>query len=179
MPNWSAHPIFKTQQQTIWTLSKDLINSLAKDSLDRAPEEACGLLLGHQHQSGGLIEKYIPIPNISPTPVCSFKLDPATLVRYCYTPGLIGLYHCHPTAPALPSREDLKQLQLFGELFTVYAIGSLFPTSCTQIMSRSKLTNDKSDLNAEFDLAIFQVTRQDNGHLNLTRTAVIESSELI
>jgi proteasome lid subunit RPN8/RPN11 len=72
-----------------------------------APRECCGLLIG----CDGLIDEYIPVPNIDPDPTRRYLLDPAghvAILRQLRGSAreIVGCYHSHPHSPAAPSESD-------------------------------------------------------------------------
>ncbi|MBQ4898651.1 Mov34/MPN/PAD-1 family protein [Paenibacillus sp. Marseille-P2973] len=102
---------------------------LAKDGLDRDPDEACGALFGRLSPEVITVDSYMPLTNMAENPRHTFTFDPAEWVRCCYTSGLIGIFHSHPTSPPLPSISDMEGLQHFGGLLSLYLIGSKFPAN--------------------------------------------------
>ncbi len=92
------------------------------------PLECCGLLVGCLEAApgvcvaGGLaVSRVVPTANRAPLPQRSFEVDPAAhiaLLRALRDPSgkagphrqqIIGHYHSHPDAPAVPSARDLAQ----------------------------------------------------------------------
>ena len=83
----------------------------------RAPREACGLLLGttSNERAAGQLEQiagWLPIPNrargldrFAFDPLIYAKQEKAARARGC---SILGIYHSHPDAPALPSHTDGK-----------------------------------------------------------------------
>jgi len=74
-----------------------------------APLECCGLLLG----AGEEIEETCPAANLRGSPV-AFLVDPAdhfAAIRRARARGrtVIGAYHSHPRAPAVPSPTDIAE----------------------------------------------------------------------
>ncbi|MGG1879761.1 M67 family metallopeptidase [Paenibacillus cisolokensis] len=95
------------------------------------PEEACGVLLGYD-ANGGLITvtEFLPIKNTADQPLHAFTLHPAEWTSVVLTrPDLVGLFHSHPHTPPEPSAKDLAELEAFGSLLRIYAIGTPFRVS--------------------------------------------------
>jgi len=85
------------------TLQAELFaQALAAPSL-----EICGLLGGQDE----LATHCYAVPNVAAAPATSFHLDPRAQLRAmkCMRErgeALLGIYHSHPTGPALPSARD-------------------------------------------------------------------------
>ncbi|MGE0813901.1 MAG: Mov34/MPN/PAD-1 family protein [Vicinamibacterales bacterium] len=76
------------------------------DALRRAPEEACGLLVG----TGRTVLRVIPTTNAAASPI-RYAIAPDEhlgVIRAARRDGLevIGGYHSHPRSPAEPSPDD-------------------------------------------------------------------------
>ena len=78
-------------------------------------EECCGLLLGTFADDGGkIVRELLPIDNAREADARRnrFLIGPAEMLqgeRHARSLGLdiVGIYHSHPTAPAVPSQFDL------------------------------------------------------------------------
>ncbi|WP_334073335.1 MULTISPECIES: Mov34/MPN/PAD-1 family protein [Paenibacillus] len=97
---------------------------IAKDTYARFPHEACGALFGTYAAGLVTIGNYKPLANMADNPHHAFLMEPEEWVKCCFTPGLIGIYHSHPTTLPEPSAADLDELPQFGSLFSLYMIGS-------------------------------------------------------
>ncbi len=94
------------------------------------PNEACGLLAGRQ----GTVEKVYCMRNARPSPV-SYEMDPQeqfVVLKEIRSEGreLTGIFHSHPSSPAVPSGADVERAYWPGTLFpnhrgAVYVIVSL------------------------------------------------------
>jgi proteasome lid subunit RPN8/RPN11 len=89
-----------------------------------APNECCGLLIG----VGGRIQRSLAATNLEPGPN-SYLIDPAdhfSAIRSARADGceVLGAYHSHPGAEAIPSRRDIAEAS--GPAF-VYLIVSVGP----------------------------------------------------
>ncbi|MDD9265674.1 M67 family metallopeptidase [Paenibacillus sp. GCM10023248] len=95
---------------------KELYEHLLSHSLQMLPEEACGLLLGEseprRHATTLRAQRFAPLTNHAANPQRHFELNPAELLPYLMDRKhpVIGLFHSHPAAPAIPSQEDLQTL---------------------------------------------------------------------
>ncbi|MEF2965519.1 Mov34/MPN/PAD-1 family protein [Paenibacillus sp. M1] len=136
---------------------------LVKDSTERFPQEACGALFGTAAHGLTVIEEYRPLANIADHPLHAFALNPEEWVRCCFTPGLLGIFHSHPSSPPLPSKSDLNALQHFGSLLSVYLIGS-FRTEDGKPYYKEKPPGSPDS----FVLRAYSVVKQDNDSLSLS-----------
>ncbi|MDU0204123.1 M67 family metallopeptidase [Paenibacillus sp. MAH-36] len=93
---------------------KELFNQLLQFSQQKMPEEACGLILGKSTSPKEelLASSFVPMRNCSTKPRIHFELDPAEMIPYLTNSQnpVIGLFHSHPTASAVPSAADLQTL---------------------------------------------------------------------
>jgi len=81
-----------------------------KDARGRAPEEAVGLLLGHN----GCAVEAKPLPNVGTRPHARYKADPLSLLavlRLADAQGMdvCAIYHSHPAGLPLPSFTDKEE----------------------------------------------------------------------
>ncbi|MDF2650723.1 MAG: hypothetical protein K0Q73_6528 [Paenibacillus sp.] len=96
-------------------INEELYEDLIIHSLQRLPEEACGFILGGQsHEKNAELQArtFIPLRNSANNPLNHFQIDPADMLPYLMDRNnpIIGLFHSHPTAPPLPSEQDLQTL---------------------------------------------------------------------
>lgn len=75
-----------------------------------APEEVCGLLLGH----GEEVVEVVPVANVASTRTTAFRLDERAFVTVIFAAekrglSLVGFYHSHPDGIAIPSQADIQQ----------------------------------------------------------------------
>jgi proteasome lid subunit RPN8/RPN11 len=85
-----------------------------------APEECCGILLGH----GARIEDAVPARNVHPTPRTHFEIDPQALIdahraARAGGPEVIGYYHSHPAGLAEPSATDRARAAHDGRVWAI------------------------------------------------------------
>jgi proteasome lid subunit RPN8/RPN11 len=90
------------------TLSDGVRAAIVAHARREAPRECCGLLVG----CGLRVEACEAMPNLSPTPLTRYEIDPAAHIatrRRLRGTGraVIGCYHSHPAAPAEPSEADI------------------------------------------------------------------------
>ncbi len=91
-------------------IARQVLAEIRADCAARAPEEACGLLLGTDER----IERAQPAPNVAGERTRQFEIDPAALFAAHRAarnagPAILGCYHSHPNAPAFPSRLDAER----------------------------------------------------------------------
>jgi proteasome lid subunit RPN8/RPN11 len=103
-------------------IAENIRQAMIDHAAAELPNECCGLLIGR----GGCIERSVAMRNTEPAPD-SYIMDPEqqiALFTEMERTGeqLLGIYHSHPTSPALPSGPDL-QLAFHPE--AVYVIVSL------------------------------------------------------
>lgn len=78
------------------------------------PDEACGLLAGADAPDGRRVVEAVAMRNVAPLRRRRFKLDPLehlTAEREIEARGLsvVGFYHSHPDAEAVPSATDAAE----------------------------------------------------------------------
>jgi len=106
-------------------IEREIVEKIFKHGKQEVPIEACGYLAG----KNGRITKYFPMTNIDKSEH-HFTLDPKeqfAVIKETKADGLtiIAVSHTHPTAPAKPSKEDIK---LAYDPNVVYIIASLMNT---------------------------------------------------
>ena len=97
----------------MWIVPADVQAAIVADCVARRPDEACGLLLGRARR----IERAVPVENVWPDAderAHRYSIDPLTQVKaesLAAAEGidLIGFYHSHPTARAVPSQFDTER----------------------------------------------------------------------
>lgn len=78
------------------------------------PAEACGLLLGRRKEDGVTIDAFRPTGNDALDARRGYLVPPLDLLaadREAHAAGreIVGIWHSHPDAPALPSRRDVEE----------------------------------------------------------------------
>lgn len=93
-------------------LPKELYTQLLQFSQQKLPEEACGLILGKLSNGEILTSSFVPMRNYSANPQTHFELSPVEMIPFLTNSQntVIGLFHSHPTTPAVPSAADLQTL---------------------------------------------------------------------
>ena len=102
-----------------------LVTSRALDAIRdhaarAAPDECCGLLLGHD----GRIDEARPAANVHPEPRIRFTIDPQALIDAHRAargegPALLGYYHSHPHGPPAPSATDRAMAAGDGRVWAI------------------------------------------------------------
>ncbi len=93
--------------------------AMERDARERAPDEACGLLVGRREQSRVVAEEVRPAMNRLASPV-RFEILPEELYRAWMEAEkrgreVVAIYHSHPAgAPARPSQWDIPYLREGG-----------------------------------------------------------------
>jgi proteasome lid subunit RPN8/RPN11 len=92
-------------------------NSLVAACRLALPWECCGILTGYNRDSSLYVEGFQCMRNTAADPVTAFAFDPAewveTVYRYAQAArglSLVGLFHSHTNAPAIPSAADMDSL---------------------------------------------------------------------
>jgi len=88
---------------------------------DCAPEECCGLLLGHT-----AVEHAQPAANVARDRCRHFEIDPQALVdahraARAGGPDVLGYYHSHPLGPSGPSAVDRAMASGDGRIWAIVA----------------------------------------------------------
>ncbi|MBD0381106.1 Mov34/MPN/PAD-1 family protein [Paenibacillus sedimenti] len=89
----------------------ELYNTIVQYALSMVPHEACGLITGSIHYDIQT-KSFIPLNNLARNPEHHFSMSPQEMIPFLTDPAnpVIGIFHSHPTAPALPSKADLETL---------------------------------------------------------------------
>ncbi len=113
-------------------IARDILEDIIEHAKAKAPEEACGLLVG----VGTEVKKSYRLTNVDASPE-HFSLDPReqfAVVKDIRPLGwdVIAVYHSHPASPARMSQEDMR-LALAPEM--IYVIVSLMDKENPQVKS--------------------------------------------
>ena len=109
------------------------------------PNECCGFLVGQADGEAVTVIRTVPAANLrDDSPRNRFEIDPGDLVktdRAARTEGLgvVGFYHSHPDAPAIPSEFD-REHAWFGYCYIIVSVQSKQPRE----MRNWKLAEDHS-----------------------------------
>lgn len=90
-------------------------NQILSHCMVHLPSEACGVLLGIQDVTKIVIERFIPLSNVSMHPKSGFEIDHLAWTRLLFESRthdqhIIGIIHSHPDSHAIPSSADLQTL---------------------------------------------------------------------
>jgi len=93
-------------------IHRSLRDLIVRYCTEKKPQEACGLLLGSVTAETVHVTDFLPVPNRSDKPAERFDMDPAVLVPIATKASsaaysIVGVLHSHPSAPPVPSSEDL------------------------------------------------------------------------
>lgn len=107
-------------------LTRAAIDRISDEAARAFPEEACGLLLGHDAR----IEQVWPARNVHPTPETHFEIDPLALIDAHRAarkggPEVLGYYHSHPFGPAEPSITDQALATGDGRVWAIAGAGDV------------------------------------------------------
>ena len=108
-----------------------LIGRVREAALDHAagayPFEGCGLLIGHLEEDRVRVSRALPCPNVAEPEERThrFVIDPRAVLNVRRSlrntkESIVGFYHSHPDAEAMPSRTDMEYIRLWPE--TVWLI---------------------------------------------------------
>ncbi len=104
-------------------IPEEVIAGIAGHARRALPDECCGLLVGRD----GVVHRAVPAKNLTPSPT-GYQIDPAdhfVAIRTARAEGreVIGAYHSHPGAPAVPSRRDLAEAWYPGFVYLIMSVG--------------------------------------------------------
>lgn len=108
------------------TIPESKYKQIYEHALKVRPEEACGLIAGHDEDDKRVIEEVYILTNIDHTNE-HFSIDPKeqlTAIKDMRAKGYkpLGNWHSHPETPSRPSEEDKR---LANDSFASYLILSL------------------------------------------------------
>ncbi|MEM8919567.1 MAG: M67 family metallopeptidase [Pseudomonadota bacterium] len=101
-------------------ISSKFMAELQGGAQSGAPNEICGLLLGHNQQ----VAEARMTKNVASDPRNRFEIDPTLLIaaeKEMRTGGLpiIGYYHSHPDGPVEPSVTDARSAAPDGRIWLI------------------------------------------------------------
>ena len=107
-------------------VSRPIFDALLGEAGRAAPEESCGILLGHDD----LVEEARPAANVAAEPCYRFEIDPQALIDVHRAardggPQILGYFHSHPTGPATPSATDRAQAAHDGSVWAIVGEGGV------------------------------------------------------
>lgn len=93
-------------------IAKSTLDAINTHAAETYPQECFGFLLG-KSISDQWVTQSVRGKNVHPSPTNRFEMDPtdfAKTAHFAESRGLdvIGVYHSHPDAPAMPSETDLE-----------------------------------------------------------------------
>ncbi|WRO68191.1 M67 family metallopeptidase [Tsuneonella sp. CC-YZS046] len=111
-------------------ISPTVLTDLLSEAARVAPEEACGLLMGHERDGRLRIARAVAAPNVAAEPERRFEIDPRVLIdaqRAAREGGaqVVGYYHSHPAGAARPSATDREMAAHDGRVWAVVAGGEV------------------------------------------------------
>jgi proteasome lid subunit RPN8/RPN11 len=95
-------------------LSVEALAKIKKWAEEAYPYEACGILIGSVLAEGKRVIRVMPVANRrADSPHNRYLIDPETVYRLendlrGSEQSILGFFHSHPDAPALPSDYDLQ-----------------------------------------------------------------------
>jgi proteasome lid subunit RPN8/RPN11 len=100
-----------------------LYDRLVDDARASPEDEICGLLAGN----GEACSAVYPVKNISPTPRIAFYMDPQSQIDAMFAmrrsgAAMLGIYHSHPTTPAVPSARDIAGAAYPGVAYLIISL---------------------------------------------------------
>lgn len=108
-------------------LAPEHLDAMVAQARGEASQEICGLIVG----TGNQAVRVIPICNRSQSPKTRYEADGLELYRAlreieASNLELLGMYHSHPSSPAMLSTEDIRQARLNypGKVQVVLSLGN-------------------------------------------------------
>lgn len=114
------------------------------------PHECCGFLVGTSQSDVVGVNRAIPAANTrDDSPRNRFEIDPSELVKVDRAAraeglGVVGFYHSHPDAPAVPSNYD-REHAWPGYCYIIVSVADGKP----QEMNNWQLRNDRSGFDSD------------------------------
>lgn len=107
-------------------VTRGVVQALLAEAARAAPDECCGLLLGH----GARVEQARAAANVHPEPLTRFEIDPAALLaahkeRRSGGAAIVGYYHSHPAGHPRPSAIDCEHASGDGRAWAIVANGDV------------------------------------------------------
>ncbi|RAT95867.1 peptidase [Brevibacillus sp. Leaf182] len=113
--------------ETPFSMTRAVWNEIIRDSLEKKPNETCGLLSGRN----GSAQTVWRMENTLKSPV-AFAMDPKQIQHVFHKMALrgehlVGIYHSHPTAPPIPSPEDIAYCHYPEAAYLIVSLASPQP----------------------------------------------------
>nr|WP_275296715.1 M67 family metallopeptidase [Brevibacillus choshinensis] len=121
-------------------MSHSIWQEMVRHCMEERPAEACGLLSGRS----GCAETIWRMENIEKSPV-AFAMDPRHIQKVFQRMALkgetlVGIYHSHPTAPPVPSLEDIAYAYYTDAAYLILSLASPQPIlGCYRITGQKAL----------------------------------------
>ena len=98
------------------------VSAILEHARDALPNECCGFLLG----TSTAIEEVTRATNLTPSPD-RYEADPrdhVAVIRRARREdrSVVGVYHSHPSAPAVPSASDLERATYTAYLYVIVSL---------------------------------------------------------
>lgn len=117
-------------------LPRNILDEISSDVLKRYPEEACGLLIGKFDSGVRIVNCHVPVKNsYIGERNRRYLIDPLEYMRVedeVSSRGdmIVGVYHSHPDAPAIPSSFDnLNAIPFLGYVILSVSRGRVVEAS--------------------------------------------------
>jgi [CysO sulfur-carrier protein]-S-L-cysteine hydrolase len=93
-------------------IQAELYEKLLQHAKSALPNEACGIIIGNSDTERVTAETFVPLRNHSSDPQRHFEISPLEMITHLANDHhqIVGLFHSHPTAPPIPSKEDSETL---------------------------------------------------------------------
>lgn len=102
-------------------LNEDLKSVLYSQARKHRPNEMCGVLIKLEDSDHNY--KYVPIPNVHPSPVNAFMLDPQKYHEVNENSAVVAIVHSH-TGSSAPSGTDIAQCNTHGLPYVIVSNNS-------------------------------------------------------
>ncbi|WP_269083451.1 M67 family metallopeptidase [Brevibacillus reuszeri] len=111
-------------------MARPIWEEMVRHCNEERPNEACGLLSGRN----GRAETIWRMENTEKSPV-AFAMDTRQLQKVLQKMSLkgevlVGIYHSHPTAPPIPSREDIAFAYYPEAAYLILSLSANKPELC-------------------------------------------------
>ena len=111
-----------------YRIAYDVTRKIADHAWSRYPDEACGLIAGHENH----ISYAVALRNVADRPENAYAIDANEQLQSLKAIddaelSWIGVYHSHPDSAPLPSAEDLRNASDYGLLHLIVSLGDSRP----------------------------------------------------
>ena len=118
-----------------------------------APDECCGILVGHAALDAIVVERVVRARNVDPEPRSGYVVAPADLLAAIASAergglDVVGFYHSHPAGPPHLSERDRALASWEGAAYVLTTAGTTKRVSVygrTRDETRKKLTKVLAD----------------------------------